>query len=230
MAIDRSSPRPEALMTTEVAARLSPPIRYTPLPSPVNQEQEEDSSIIVRCLNGDSHAFTALYDRYAPRLRNFAYRAIGDRERAEELVQEAFLRTWEHLPRFDGSKKFSTWVYTITANLAKNELRDRSRNPLVCLSSLGKEWKVEEDRPLQFEDPKADTSRLIRSDEFHHIIWIGINTLIPKQRRVFILREIDGRSYGEIACITKAPLGTIKTQLSRARQAFAIAVWPYWVD
>jgi RNA polymerase sigma factor (sigma-70 family) len=70
-------------------------------------------------------------DRYQGRLLNFVYRTTGDRERAEDLVQETFIRIYRHLHRFDQSKKFSTWAYTIASNLAKNELRNRSRNPLV---------------------------------------------------------------------------------------------------
>ena len=79
-----------------------------------------------------SHAFKQeLVERYQTRLLNFVNRTIGDRERAEDLVQEVFIRVFRHLHRFDQTKKFSTWIYTIASNLAKNELRNRSRNPLV---------------------------------------------------------------------------------------------------
>jgi len=85
--------------------------------------------------------------RYRGRLLNFVTRMIGDRERAEDLVQEAFIRVHRHLHRFDTSKKFSTWIYTIASNLAKNEMRNRSRSPLVLYQSLRPRGD-EDQRPL----------------------------------------------------------------------------------
>jgi RNA polymerase sigma-70 factor, ECF subfamily len=85
------------------------------------------------------------------RLLNFIYRTIGDRERAEDLVQETFVRVYRHLHRFDQTKKFSTWAYTIAGNLAKNELRNRSRNPLVLFQTIKKNWDADH-RPLEWED------------------------------------------------------------------------------
>jgi RNA polymerase sigma-70 factor (ECF subfamily) len=82
-----------------------------------------DGRLAQRHLAGDPQAFGALVDRYQTRLLNFVHRSIGDRERAEDLVQEVFIRVFRHLHRFDQAKKFSTWVYTIASNLAKNELR-----------------------------------------------------------------------------------------------------------
>src|SRR5690242_7112526 len=96
----------------------------------------DDAGIVESFLGGDERAFQELVERYQTRLLNFIYRTIGDRERAEDLVQEVFIRVYRHLHRFDRSKKFSTWVYTIASNLAKNELRNRSRNPLVLFQTI----------------------------------------------------------------------------------------------
>ena len=100
-----------------------------PAPEPEAAAVAEVNELITAHLNGDSRAFEVLVDRYQVRLLNFVYRMIGDRERAEDLVQEAFLRVYRHLDRFDPARKFSTWPYTIASNLAKNELRNRSRSP-----------------------------------------------------------------------------------------------------
>ena len=99
----------------------------------------DDAKVVQAFLDGDARAFTELVLRYQTRLLNFIYRTIGDRERAEDLVQEAFVRVYRHLHRFDQSRKFSTWIYTIASNLAKNELRNRSRNPLVLFQTIRKE-------------------------------------------------------------------------------------------
>ena len=104
-----------------------------------------------RHLAGDARAFQELVARYHGRLITFVNRMIGDRERAEDLVQEAFIRVDRHLHRFDPTRKFSTWIYTIASNLAKNELRNRGRSPLVYYQSLRPSGE-EDQRPLQFED------------------------------------------------------------------------------
>src|SRR5688572_32087176 len=110
----------------------------------------DDSAVVTSFLAGEERAFSELVDRYQTRLLNFIYRTIGDRDRAEDLVQEVFIRVYRHLHRFDRSKKFSTWVYTIASNLAKNELRNRSRNPLVLFQTM-QSASDDEDRPLQLD-------------------------------------------------------------------------------
>src|SRR5213595_2985553 len=121
----------------------------------------DDGQIVMRHLTGESQAFGTLVDRYQTRLLNFVYRTVGDRERAEDLVQEVFIRVYRHLHRFDPQKKFSTWIYTIASNLAKNELRNRSRNPLVLFQAMRKPGQ-DEDRPLQFEDSASRPDDLYR--------------------------------------------------------------------
>ncbi len=113
-----------------------------------------DSQVVQRFLEGDSRSFGELVDRYDKRLLNFVYRTVGDRERAQDLVQETFVRVYRHLHRFDQTKKFSTWIYTIAGNLAKNELRNRSRNPLVLFQTIKKNWEADH-RPLEWEDPEV---------------------------------------------------------------------------
>ena len=87
----------------------------------------DDGHVVMRHLAGEPQAFGTLVDRYQTRLLNFVNRTIGDRERAEDLVQEVFIRVFRHLHRFDRTKKFSTWIYTIGSNLARNELRSHAR-------------------------------------------------------------------------------------------------------
>src|SRR5688572_31499988 len=109
-------------------------------------QEIDDSSLVATFLAGEKKAFNELVRRYHVRLLNFIYRTIGDRDRAEDLVQEAFVRVYRHLHRFDQTKKFTTWACTIAGNLAKNELRNRSRNPLVWFQTIKKKWRSEENR------------------------------------------------------------------------------------
>jgi len=185
----------------------------------------DDTALVTAFLAGESRAFDAIVDRYQLRLLNFVYRIVGDRERAEDLVQEAFIRVHRHLGRFDRSKKFSTWVYTIASNLAKNELRNRSRNPLVLFSSITQGWEDEE-RPLEFEDPNSRPDDEFRRRHVREAVEKSVAQLPAHHREVFVLRELEGRSYEEIAVITHCNLGTVKSRLNRARSSFAEIVEP----
>src|SRR5436309_1244802 len=187
---------------------------------------EDDAAIVSAFLGGEERAFQELVERYQTRLLNFIYRTIGDREKAEDLVQEVFIRVHRHLHRFDRSKKFSTWVYTIASNLAKNELRNRSRNPLVLFQTMQGN-NDDEDRPLQFEDPTSRPDDLFRRRHLRELVEDTVAKLPEHHRQVFVLRELEGKSYEEIAEITSCNLGTVKSRLNRARTAFAAIIEPY---
>ncbi len=194
--------------------------------SPSTFAGQDDARVVQAFLDGDARAFTELVVRYQARLLNFVYRTIGDRERAEDLVQEAFVRVHRHLHRFDQNRKFSTWVYTIASNLAKNELRNRSRNPLVLFQSIRKDWEPDT-RPLQFEDTSARPDDLFRKRHLRELVEWSVGQLPAHHREVFVLRELEGKSYEEIAEITNCNLGTVKSRLNRARNSFAAVIAPH---
>jgi RNA polymerase sigma-70 factor (ECF subfamily) len=188
----------------------------------------DDSAVVAQFLGGEERAFQELVDRYQTRLLNFVYRTIGDREKAEDLVQEVFIRVYRHIARFDTTKKFSTWIYTIASNLAKNELRNRSRNPLVLFQTIKKNWE-DEDRPLQFEDATSRPDDLYRKRHLRELVDEATAKLPEHHRQVFVLRELEGKSYEEIAEITDCNLGTVKSRLNRARNSFAEIIAP-WLE
>src|SRR5438067_5656981 len=175
----------------------------------------DDGRLVLEHLSGDPQAFGTLVDRYQTRLLNFINRTIGDRERAEDLVQEVFIRVFRHLHRFDQTKKFSTWIYTIASNLAKNELRNRSRNPLVLFQAIQSTWE-DEDRPLQFEDSSTRPDDMYHKRHLRELVEDTVAKLPAHHRQVFVLRELEGKSYEEIAEITDCNLGTVKSRLNRA--------------
>ena len=185
----------------------------------------DDAAVVTAFLGGEERAFGELVERYQTRLLNFIYRTIGDREKAEDLVQEVFIRVYRHLHRFDRTKKFSTWIYTIASNLAKNELRNRSRNPLVLFQTIRKNWQ-DEDRPLQFEDSSTRPDDLYRKRHLRALVESSVAQLPEHHREVFVLRELEGKSYEEIAEITSTNLGTVKSRLNRARTSFADIIGP----
>lgn len=184
-----------------------------------------DGELVERFLEGERQAFQHLVERYQGRLLNFIYRTIGDRDRSEDLVQETFIRVYRHLHRFDRSKKFSTWIYTIASNLAKNELRNRSRNPLVLFQAIKKNWEADH-RALQWEDNTQRPDDLFRKRHLRDLIETAVEKLPEHHRVVFVLRELEGKTYEEIAEITGVNLGTVKSRLNRARNNFANIVVP----
>jgi RNA polymerase sigma-70 factor (ECF subfamily) len=196
------------------------------LPVRVQLKSLDDGAVVTAFLEGEERAFAELVERYQTRLLNFVYRTIGDRERAEDLVQEVFIRVYRHMNRFDHSKKFSTWVYTIASNLAKNELRNRSRNPLVLFQAIRNSWQ-EEERPLQFEDSSARPDDMFHKRHLRELVEQSVAQLPEHHRQVFVLRELEGKSYEEIAEITDCNLGTVKSRLNRARNSFAELIKPF---
>ena len=185
----------------------------------------DDSALVAAFLDGEKRAFNLLVDRYQGRLLNFVYRTTGDRERAEDLVQETFIRVYRHLHRFDQSKKFSTWIYTIASNLAKNELRNRSRNPLVLFQAIKKNWDADQ-KPLEWEDNTFRPDDLFRKRHLRQMVESAVEELPEHHRVVFVLRELEGKTYEEIAEITSCNLGTVKSRLNRARNNFAQIIAP----
>jgi RNA polymerase sigma-70 factor (ECF subfamily) len=185
----------------------------------------KDEELIELFLQGERSRFRELVERYDQRLLNFIYRLIGDRERAEDLVQETFIRVYKHLRRFDREKKFSTWVYTIASNLAKNELRNRTRNPIILFQNIVKDWE-DDHKPLEFIDNSRRPDDLFMKRHLKEMVLKAVEKLPSHHRVVFVLREAEGKSYEEIAEITGCSLGTVKSRLNRARNNFAVIIAP----
>lgn len=207
-------------MVNATPENASPTIAERPL------EDLSDEELVTAHLEGRPGAFQRLYDRYRDRLVHFITRKTGDPDRAQDLVQEAFIRVTRHLHRFDTSKKFSTWVYTIAGNLSKNELRNRSRSPLVLFQKLTGNWD-DDHRPIQFEDISMRPDDLYRKRYLKRLVEDTVQTLPEHHRLVFRLRELEGKSYEEISEITGVNLGTVKSRLHRARNSFAQRIEPF---
>ncbi len=184
-----------------------------------------DEQLVTAHLEGRDGAFHALFFRYRDRLVHFITRKTGDADRAQDLVQEAFIRVTRHLHRFDTTKKFSTWVYTIASNLSKNELRNRSRSPLVLFQKLTNTWDNDH-RPLEFEDSSMRPDDMFRKRHLHQLVEETVAELPEHHQLVFRMREIEGKSYEEIAERTGVNLGTVKSRLHRARNSFAQRIAP----
>ncbi len=171
-----------------------------------------DEELIARFQQGDNYAFDLLVKRYKEPLLNFVYRFVGEREEAEDIVQETFLRLFKNKHYYREIAKFSTWIYTIAGNLAKTELRRRKRRKLLSISNFMSSDK-DYDIPDEDSNPEREANTVITDK----IIQKAIDKLSPKFKQVILLRDVQGFSYEEIAEIVGIPLGTVKSRVNRAR-------------
>lgn len=179
---------------------------------PGQGNKTSDEELITRFQQGDIYAFDLIVKRYKQQLLNFVFRFLNNREQAEDVVQETFLRVYRKRNAYKQVAKFSTWIYTIAGNLARTELRKRKRRQLFSLSDIGMEEKDYEIASDEF-NPEKYTNTVMHEQ----IIQREINKLSVKFREVIILRDIQGLAYEEIAEIIKVPLGTVKSRVNRAR-------------
>ena len=170
-----------------------------------------DKELMLKFQNGDELAYNELVNRYKNKLVNFIFRYFGSKDDAEDITQETFIKLYYKKDYYKPISEFSTWIYSIAANLAKTELRKRKRRKTTQLSEMGIEDK---DFDIRYED---DTDLEINTEYNESEINKAIQSLDVTFRTAFILRDIQELSYEEISKITEVPLGTIKSRINRAR-------------
>ena len=171
-----------------------------------------DEELIAKFQNGDVGAFNQIVIRYKDRLLNFIYRFMNDIDKAEDLVQDTFLKLYTHKHSYKEIAKFSTWLYTIAGNLAKTELRKIKRRKTFSVTDLSYE-----DQEFIISDVDTGPDEDIISRNLEKNIQSALNELPNEFRTVIILRDIQELSYEEISSIIGVPLGTIKSRINRGR-------------
>ena len=184
----------------------------------VNITDLADETLFERYQGGDDRAFTHLVERYEPLIKGFLFKRLKDEERVQDLTQDTFLRVHRARERYDTGRKFSTWIYTIASNLLKNEYRNRSRRRETSFSDLRSEGA--EPRPIEFESDTVDPERFAYRGELRDAIEDAIGRLEDHHRIPFVMREVEDRTYEEISEAIGVPVGTVKSRLFRARNAF----------
>ena len=182
--------------------------------------QLSDERLVELSLDGDEGAFGVLVRRYQRRLTAFLSQLVGDIELARELSQEAFVRAWSALERFNPKYRFSTWLFRIAHNLGIDQLRRRrlQTTPLYRTDSEGDE--VEVVAPDLDKDPLGHLENRALASELRGVI----EGLRPEYRELVLLRHFGGLSYQEIADFTEMPLGTVKNKLFRAHSVLRKAL------
>jgi RNA polymerase sigma-70 factor (ECF subfamily) len=184
--------------------------------SSMPDEKISDHALIEATRGGDEAAFAQIMDRYRNPITNYLYRFLNDYDEAVDLAQETFIRVYFALERYHTQFAFSTYIYRIATNLAISEIRRRKRRRLLSLTGL---FQSDEDQDVEFQPPdkrKLADAELVE-EERSNIIARAIATLPEKYRVPVVLRDIEGRTYEEIAEIMELGLGTTKSRISRGR-------------
>jgi RNA polymerase sigma-70 factor, ECF subfamily len=179
----------------------------------------EDSLDIEAFLAGDRKAFDRLVMRHADRAFTLCYRLLGNREEAEDCVQEVFIKVFRSVKNFRVDSSFSTWLYTIIVNTCRN--RRKSAEFRFWHRILGLGQSSEDDEGVQIpepEDPAPSPLTLLTNREREVLLQKAMGSLSHDHRTVLVLRHVEGLSYEEISQITGVNLGTLKSRLARARQ------------
>lgn len=182
----------------------------------MHDEKLSDHQLIDATKGGDESAFGEIMERYRGPITNYLYRFLNDYEEAVDLAQETFVRVYFAIDRYHTEYAFSTYIYRIATNLAISEIRRRKRRRLLSLTGL---FQTEEGKDSEYQPPddRILPDAEVVEGERSEVIARAIAALPEKYRVPVILRDIEGRTYEEIAEIMELGLGTTKSRISRGR-------------
>ncbi len=170
--------------------------------------EKSDEVLITLFQHGERGVYKTLVERHQERVRNLIFSIFHDSEMVDDLAQEIFIKAYEALPRFRLDSSFYTWIYRITVNKCRDEMRRRKVRRFLSFQTLVDEANRELTAKLSVPPEDRDAKE---------IVALGLQALPEKFRSAIILKDIDGMSYEEIAEVLQCELGTVKSRLSRAR-------------
>ena len=171
-----------------------------------------DEELIKKFQDGDVGAYNQIVYRYKDRLLNFINRFLNDVDRSEDLVQDTLLKLYTHKDSYKEIAKFSTWLYTIAANLARTELRKIKRRKTFSVTELS-----HDDREFIIKSTDVGPGEANFSQNFEKNVQRALAELPDDFKTIIILRDIQELSYDEISKIVEVPLGTVKSRINRGR-------------
>ncbi len=169
-----------------------------------------DPSVVRKAQRGDETAFAAIVDAYHQPVFNYVLRSVGNREHAEDLTQDVFVRVWRALPSYAFRAKLTTWIFQIAKNVVLDDLRSR-KNRLQPIEL------VPEQLPA-VAGPPIERSEMIRA------LWVAVEQLTVDLKTALVLRDVVGLSYNEIAEALDVPLATVKWRIYSARNEVQLSL------
>jgi len=184
-----------------------------------------EASLVERCASGDEAASTELVAEHQRMVVQLAINLLGDRDEALDLSQEVFLRVFRTIHRFRGQSSLRTWIYRIAVNQARNRHRFWRRRHRADQVSLDAHVAAHGD---VLSGGTAGPDRVLAQKELAERLQSALDRLPFDQRTAIVLREIDGLKYEEIAYSLGVAVGTVKSRLTRARQALRLELAAEW--
>lgn len=185
----------------------------------------DERDLIRQCQKGDVQAFRHLVERYEDRIYGLAYSILGDPEAARDAAQEAFVRVYNALDKFEGRSSFYTYLYRIATNVCLTFAQREQRRPdRVSIEGMQEASDMALDRFLGTDEPQNDIERIGLREEIQKVL----DHLSPEHRAVVIMKDIEGFSQEEIADVLGVSIGTVKSRLSRARARLRDLLMPLY--
>jgi RNA polymerase sigma-70 factor (ECF subfamily) len=174
---------------------------------------QQEAGLVRRCLAGDEKAYRELVEMYQARVFSLALRMVRRVEDAEDVVQETFIRMFRALDRYDPSRPFGAWLFSIASRLCIDQIRRRKLQPI----SLTQRDREDEEYEIEVVDPGMRPDETTARAEEEQRTRVLIDSLPPHYRIVVLLRHQQDLAYEEIAEALQLPLGTVKARIHRAR-------------
>ena len=175
--------------------------------------KEVDLSLVRRAKKGDYRAFDLLVLKYQSRVISTAFKYVKEIQLAEDIAQEAFIKSYKSINSFREESSFYTWIYRITVNTAKNYLVSRKRKGETSMTDLS------EDDSVYFDKVDMDSPQeILNANQLRDLIHDTLSSLGEETRTALSLREFDGLSYEKIAEIVDCPVGTVRSRIFRGRE------------
>jgi RNA polymerase sigma-70 factor (ECF subfamily) len=189
--------------------------------------EDPDTLLVEQCKAGDRAAFRQLVEKYERTVFNTIASVMGASEEADDIAQEVFIKVYRSMHRFMGQSQFSVWLYRITVNQCLDRIKSRKRRPeAVSLDGIAEE--MEGEIGVLFRDPAPDAAEQYEQTQLQAIVQRVLNALSPEHRIVVTLKDLEGLSQEEIADILHCPVGTVKSRLTRAREALKEQLRPIY--
>jgi RNA polymerase sigma-70 factor, ECF subfamily len=180
--------------------------------------QSSDHDLVLAARSGKEKAYRELLDRYQRPVFSLIYRMVRDRELAEDLAQETFVKVFNNIGSYNPEYKFSSWIFKIASNLSIDTLRKKQPVTVSLDGSRNASSPDEiESTRITIASEDENPEELLEAKQLGQQIESAIAELRVEYRTAVVLRHVEGRSYEEIAEIMEVPLGTVKTYIHRAR-------------
>jgi len=174
-----------------------------------------EAELIKNCQKGDMDSFDILVGKYSDRAFAVAFGVMGNKHDASDMTQEAFIKVFKNIKKFNFQSAFNTWLHRIVKNVCIDELRKRKRGSVISLDAAISSDDGE--YAMQIADDSPGVQEILEREESRKFMWEALEELKENHRLVLVLADIKGYDYSEVADMIGVPVGTVKSRISRAR-------------